>query len=79
MIRPDHKTTHLFIVGTISQWHEILRRLEEKHMETHRRCQLALLARVLLYSEKTKLKKEKGKRCSFSYFRGMFVATKFQL
>ncbi len=59
MIQPNHETTHLLIVGTISQWHEISLRLtrsnvtrEENQMEDNRRCQLALSARVLFHSEK---------------------------
>ncbi len=63
MIQPNHETTHLLIVGTISQWHEISLRLtrsnvtrEENQMEDNRRCQLALSARVLFLSEKRSLK-----------------------
>ncbi len=83
MIRPDRETAHLKIVGTISQWHEISRRLarsnvtrEEKQIEDNRRCQLALLARVLFHSEKQSIQKNMDDALCFH---GMFVAARFQL
>ncbi len=60
MIQPE--TTHLLIVETISQWHEISWEpvrsnvtREEKHLEDNQRCQLALLAHILFYSERNKI------------------------
>ncbi len=83
MIRADRETAHLKIVGTISQWHVISRRLarsnmtrEEKQIEDNRRCQLALLARVLFHSEKQSIEKNMG---DVLCFHGMLVAAKFQL
>ncbi len=83
MIRPDRETTHLKIVGTISQWHEISRKLarsnvtrEKKQIEDNRRCQLALLARVLFHSEKQSIQKNMD---DVLCFHGMFVAARFQL
>ncbi len=77
MIRPDCETTHLKIVGTISQWHVISRTLarsnvtrEEKQIEDNQRCQLALLARILFHSEKQSMENNMG---DVLCFHGMFV------
>ncbi len=83
MIRADRETAHLKIVGTISQWHVISRRLarsnvtrEEKQIEDNQRCQLALLACVLFHSEKQSIQKNMD---DVLCFHGMFVAARFQL
>ncbi len=83
MIPPDRETAHLKIVGTISQWHVISRRLarsnvtrEEKQIEDNQHCQMALLARVLFHSEQQSIEKNMGDVLCFYY---MFVATRFHL
>ncbi len=83
MIQADRDTAQLNIVGMISQWHVISRRLtglnvtrEEKQIVDNRRCQLALLARVLFHSEKQSIQKNMD---DVLCFHGMFVAARFQL
>ncbi len=83
MIQADRDTAQLNIVGMILQWHVISRRLtglnvtrEEKHIVDNRRCQLALLARVLFHSEKQSIQKNMD---DVLCFHGMFVAARFQL
>ncbi len=83
MIQADCDTAQLNIVGMISQWHVISRRLtglnvtrEEKQIVDNRRCQLALLARVLFHSEKQSIQKNMD---DVLCFHGMFVAARFQL
>ncbi len=81
MIQADRDTAQLKIVGMISQWHVISRRLtglnvtrEEKQIVDNRRCQLALLARVLFHSEKQSIQNNMD-----DVFHSMFVAARFQL
>ncbi len=82
MTRADSETTHLKILGTISQGHVISQRLarsnvtrEEKQIgQSH--CQLARLACVLLHSEKQSMQKNIG---DVLCFHSMFVAARFQL
>ncbi len=83
MIQADRDTAQLNIVGMILQWHVISRRLtglnvtrEEKQIVDNRRCQLALLARVLFHSEKQSIQKNMD---DVLCFHGMFVAARFQL
>ncbi len=81
MIQADRDTAQLKIVGMISQWHVISRRLtglnvtrDEKQIVDNRRCQLALLARVLFHSEKQSIQKNMD-----DVFHSMFMAARFQL
>ncbi len=53
-----------------------IKRDKEKQIEDSQRCQLALLARVLFYSEKQSIEKNMG---DVLCFHGMIVAAKFQL
>ncbi len=51
-------------------------RREEEKIEDNRRCQLALLVRVLFLSEKQSIQKNMG---DILCFHDMFVAARFQL
>ncbi len=83
MIRPDHETAHLKIVGTISQQHVISLRLErsnvtreEKQIQDNRCCQLTPMARILFHSEKQSVEKHMG---DVLCFHGMLGADRCQL